>query len=750
MKGRYQIVAVGLALAGVAAYACFDISPEGVHFRNGPVDFGQPPSKYAWSYHSDEMPFRTGTEYETDAYWKEEQREAERVSRAKKLKAQIQSIEGLEKKARYGRALKDYEDLLQSGIGDRNALRKRIELLSILKDGDRPKGLEEYLSATSLTAPHGSLPASSAVDPILQPFVKYEEAFRIAKPEDRANALLELARSHADSPRAAAALIMVPRTLLAEGVEQKPHFREVCRKALTELLEKHPDSRYQSPALGWLGRVEFLSGNFDAAVAGYRKQMAVADSKAEMRRALESLSRCTLSFDARAYYAALRFSYSDSAYEALMSRNAIRKELEGFDPVDALNFNDRLKGDPRALAAYLQARVEMTETTSEDRVNLLRIASEGLPKTGQDRGAVLARIAQLRYLEGDYEESRKDALEARSLSPRQGDPHLLSQYLVASNAMKLGREKEAVREYERLREMKGYLWPAAQETLAYLYDKHGQLDKALDMYFALRYEFDIAYLIDAKMSIPQLQEYIRSHPKHSSRNLLTFSLAVRQLREDRYDDVQRTLSRIDKSTFAKLMARFGGYGWGEEKAHDPAQVARDLKQLTFDVQQAKGDEAKAAALYRKASYYYENRDLLLYNPPLWRGSRTFAMSYNWSTDTSRPVDEQARKKHHYEHECLSRALRICKEIVRDYPLSSVAPKAYYRAATAAERLSHMNPWWREEAVKAALMDYATMLMGTIPRKYPGHELAKPAEKYAKVFAAVAAEDRKNAMFRRQD
>jgi hypothetical protein len=270
----------------------------------------------------------------------------------------------------------------------------------------------------------------------------------------------------------------------------------------------------------------------------------------------------------------------------------------------------------------------------------------------------------------------------------------------------------------------------------------------LDQYFRLNYREDIAYVLDARMTTKQVAAYLAAHPRHPQRDLLTYTLAIRQLRDNRLAKAQRTLSRLSDRTIRQMMSRHEDYWW--ESIHtvvrDPRKSIRDLAHLQSAVGKARTPEAKAGALYAQASYVYRNRDLLFYNAALWNGQRSTDFGTLWDGRMATHRDEIAVRKHHHEHECLFRAEHLCLSIARRYPRSPYAPKAIYRAACAAHYLADFNDWWRKENDRLGLGDQSVRLMKRVYRNYPRDALARPARKYARVFAGHEEEQSRAEMF----
>ena len=144
--------------------------------------------------------------------------------------------------------------------------------------------------------------------------------------------------------------------------------------------------------------------------------------------------------------------------------------------------------------------------------------------------------------------------------------------------------------------------------------------------------------------------------------------------------------------------------------------------------------AKAEAKWKIACYYYNHRNLLLYNAALWMRDRSVAIGFQWNSHVATKEDNKILYQHHWEHECYAKTLKICKQIVKEYPRSRIRFQAAYRAACAAERLSNMNQYWRWVDETEDLLGQSVNLMA-YARRSPNPGLAKAAKKFASLYAA---------------
>ena len=215
---------------------------------------------------------------------------------------------------------------------------------------------------------------------------------------------------------------------------------------------------------------------------------------------------------------------------------------------------------------------------------------------------------------------------------------------------------------------------------------------------------------------------------------------MRYLRKAHWDAAEAALQPFSDAERRRLTVVGAPY-FADEGLQDPLASVRALRSLDTKVKAAEGDEAKAAALFAMADYYYRHKTLLLYSAPAWRGGRAYDFAFSWNPAVATPTDEAALRTHHDEHECYAQALRLYKRIVDEYPRASVAPKAAYRAAVAAEHLSNMAPYWRWREVRDDRQGEAVRLLAFAERT-SDPVLAAKAKKYGKVFADERAETRK--------
>jgi outer membrane protein assembly factor BamD (BamD/ComL family) len=277
---------------------------------------------------------------------------------------------------------------------------------------------------------------------------------------------------------------------------------------------------------------------------------------------------------------------------------------------------------------------------------------------------------------------------------------------------------------------------AAHEELALLWETRGRLDRALDEYYILGYKPDIAFFLDARMSTDEVRDYLRGHWHSPRRRELMHALALRCMRDERWEEAKRLLRTLPKTAYAAYNPHPDDW-WLDKPSPDPLHALSDLSRLQAAIGRARSQQSRAAAMYAYASYYYSHGTLLLYNAQLWQGDRAAAFAWWWNTRHATKQDTLLAHKHMYDHEVYARCMRICQEIARRYPRSSEAPMAMYRTACCMERLANFNDWWRQENTNARLLKKAIHWMKQVYIQYPHDRLAPSARKYAAVFADEA-------------
>lgn len=761
-----------LAALIAAAHASWETQGFSVHFTEYEPDFGAPTSPVwikgweSWDgrsgfYYSSDTFYRFGRPHEESSLWTWQS--ARRNNQTRRERSAAAKARAAEKKGNWREAEASWRVVL----GERGALaaiaQDRIEVFR-QRTSETPKDLlKRYFALrdqeeSSDFARLRMLYQSIERDPragFLQAHASYGIA-SISVPSHGAGGealYAQTAARYPNSPRRESALIMAARCALmspltpaskvGSGRAESATVRTAnAKRWLQTLLRDYPATRFRPNALGWLARAEYLSGNRKAAIDLYRKQIAVTRGT-ERFQAWQSLAINESDFGGK-FVAYLRMlADADDPMQLYWANVYLARTKEDLTNEQAASVSRLVANDPTLLDPYLDYRLRHTSTTKPERIRLANLAESAIRRYPQAkiRPRLLARLAEIEYRRGRYGR----ALQWASRAIDAGDgPDGLAHYMAASCRFRLGDMRGAERGYAEVRRKfpKSHLAKAAREPLAIVNERQGDLAGALDLYFDLQYESDIAYMLDARMSPEQVRAYGSTQEGRKRRHRVSLALGYRLLRVGRFDEAERAFLSIPEGVRKDLVPGPGRYGYtpfdtssGAEvdRMFDPVKTTRDLRRLSRAVASASGGEPKAKAMFALANYYRDRRHLLLYNASLWQGTRLYDFGWFWFKDIATKSDEAAVQRHHREHECLMHTYRICIEIAEKYPTSSVAPQALYRAAASAYTLSEFNDWWRKQGRAILTGRTAARLMGRMAARYPNHALAKNARKYSKLW-----------------
>jgi len=751
---RLRLILPLVALAAISAGSSDGIV-HSVHFY-GPgyndgsldwtLDFGRFPVPSNSSGWNDEM-LRSGTLDETQ-FWAEQERLTTEfkilVTRTRSLEAQRKYPEAmvlLRKTERLYKVVQDnlYDYPLDVGTqaAYRSYVRDREEVLAL----PRRPGLDKYLRARWIIR-HADPRIAEAEsdlfalrsDPVLGPHAWYATIR-----DTDFNHYISLALKHPTSPRAPAALIMAARAMLRQS-DTKISAAQVqrARRVLNRLMTKYPDSPYIGSAQGWLGRTHWLEGNVVKAKACYEQQ--IRDFPALAWEGYESLAVILEAHNKKARGLAMRIMQRSAAPDTwgqTMAGKGARHAFASLSLPEAREFQKLVRGDADLLAAYLRFRLEDTRLNQRQTRNLLAFANSALAGLPHAKADLLGRVAQMNYNIGRYRESLTFAERALK-TPGKPYDRLAARYISSSALARLGQYGRAIQGYRMIvgSSIPMQIRDSALENIGLLSERHGDPADALMAYHRLKYRYDVAYLADAKLTPLQLARFIGRLPR-SERGPYQYTLGLRYMRLGQYSAAKRAFLAVPTAQrkqygFVTIPKYALSYQNEDTQApRDPIGEVEKLQRLDVAIATAKGDEAKAKAIYAKGAHIYHRRNLLFYSPAMWQGSRAYVLGYNWSDALNTKDDERARARHHWEHECLAQSYKLFMQVVDKYPKSKVAPEAMYSAAMSAERLSHLNPWWR--AHDSGLGKKSVALMEGLVKHHPDHPLVTRARKYAKVF-----------------
>jgi outer membrane protein assembly factor BamD (BamD/ComL family) len=675
---------------------------------------------------------------------------------------------------------------VQRRFGSSGSVNDRLEIIQVLV-GMRQKAspalmnaLNEYALAVS-AIPNESHPTDASIQAIerlandktigfLQRHAMYQRAclaWDADRPEDAVLWFQRFLNVYRRGPRREEALIMLARAAVLS--EDSSHVNvPICQTALDRLRREFPGSRFTRSAIGLRGRCLYLTRKFNKSLECY---FAVGDMPSAEVVVREMQSNVPPDFSARLLAGYLRrLASAKNAYQYEQAVQSIDRVSKTFTPRDARLFSSMLTHDLTLPAPYFYFRLYHTHEYWKGLGQMARKADEIL---ANHSAATLPALVRVRFAEIYYQQNwyplalrwANMALDGSAASkPAWGEqPHeseIRGLYVRGATLHKMKRYGQALSDFESLasKHPDSPLIHGAREELALLYEATGDLSSALDQYFALGYQADIAYLLDARMRTDEIERYLRrckgrfytnaEDRWYSDRttiprtlgisDLITYSLGIRYLRAEKWDRAAYWLRQTPRNEYVNFSR--GRYDWWNSKSPDPLTAARELGHLHRVSLTSATDNARATALFNYASYYYKHGNLLLYNPALWQHERESSFG-TWNEKLGTKKDLQTIKAYMHEHEVYARTLTLCESIAARYPNSDVAPQALYRAAAAADRLSDFNFWWRYDDSHNHALE-ASKLMAKIVNRYPNSPLKKEAKKFAKIYKSEAAETKK--------
>lgn len=671
----------------------------------------------------------------------------------------------------------------------RNGAIDKLDALTALGQGSPASRVQAYLAARTLHDQKKSReeveqalgPAASDVN--LKDNVAYLRAaglYRNNELEEASRAFSALARKYPHSEKREAALFMTALSVmktsitytptsgdeahLHEGEDAKRHeitIDDAWRAAFAgfkRVITEYPRGRYFNDARGWIAYLMLRKGDRAAALVEYYRLLSDQNDQnariqgatslemvrhhatdEELSRVEEEIAgepRVALTY---AYHSIFNYSI-DPGEVSYPDYEDVNDASGNYDAAASRRLREeKIREMNKNLAATSRQIVERTLAFSRRLLDrypklavgggfALRVAEANL-ELGNNDAAV--RFAQRALQNGVQNNERAQALWTIGVAE-----HRLQHFASARKNL-----ETLIRDYP-----KSELITGARRLLAMVSEDSGDIDAALEQYLALKYTVDVAYFVDTLMTIEQLAKFIERHPNLPEKNQLTYSLGLRYLRANLWNDARATFARV--RAVADPEARFYSSGCENgtnncKDAKDPRwdvdqnpiitnellmldiQTANDLDRLEQAVTRAGDNESTAEALYQLASYQYEASSLLFYNPVLWTGNRYWHLSYFALEGRYRAPDESQRLfAYMQEHETLARALKIYLEIVDRYPHTRAARDAFYTAAVCHERLSGYNPYWRD-IYEAGLHAGARMVTYTdVKAAYPTYQLPR--------------------------
>lgn len=644
----------------------------------------------------------------------------------------------------------------------RNGAFDKLDALTALNQGSPRSHVQAYLIARTLhdeDKPREEVEQAlgpAAGDVNLKDNVAYLKAAGLYRDDDlleASRAFDALARKYPHSEKREAALFMAALSTmkisntytptsgdedhLHEGAEEGEERHEVTiddawRDAVAgfkRAMAEYPRGRHFNNARGWIAYLMLRNHDRAAALVEYYRMLSDQNDKFAQIEAVnslemirhhatdEELSRVEEQL-ADEPQAALTYAYHN-IYNYSIDPGEV--SYPDFESVNDAEGNYDAEASSRSYQAETREWNKSRAVVGRKTVERVLAFSQRLlaryPKLAIG-GAFALRVAEANVELGNNDDAVRFAQRALQ-SGLQNDERAQALWTIGVGEHRLQHFTSARKNLETLiRDYpKSDLITGARRLLAMVAEDAGDIDGALEQYLALKYTVDVAYFVDVLMTIEQLAQFIEHHPNLPEKNELTYSLGLRYLRANLWNDARATFARVHAVADPEAGFFSSGCNGGTNDCKDPKdpkwdvdrnpivtnellmleiQTANDLERLEQAVTRAADSEATAEALYQLASHQYEASSLLFYNPVLWTGNRYWHLSYFALEGRYRaPNEPQHLFAYMQEHETLSRALKIYLEIVDRYPKTRAARDAFYTAAVCHDRLSGYNPYWRD-------------------------------------------------------
>lgn len=526
------------------------------------------------------------------------------------------------------------------------------------------------------------------------------------------------------------------------------------------VLREYPRGRYAGDARGWLAYLHVRVGERAEGLAEYYRMLADESDASAREEALRSLRLVrggatgeemlrVESLIENEPRVALTYAYH-SVYNVALGSGF---DIEVPEEQNPYRYCKDDAEHPCWNASYeWEAKERGRQEESAEHKELARIAAfatrlmrrHPLAAVG---GGFALRVAQANLELGDNSAARE--LAARALSSGARDNERASALWVKGVAEhRLRNFVAARRTFTSLVEEfpEGDLTEGARRYIALAAEDAGDLFGALEQYLVLDYTDDVAYFVDVLLTPEQLADFIERHADSPARDMLLYSLAVRYMRARRFDEARANYARVRTADETESNNDDSSYSGSERDSDDTppqcgeaknprwdapkdvqtAWVLCDLKtmdeieHLEDGVRRASGDEEKAEALYRQASYLYESSDLTFYNPAAWQGGRFFAIYYDQKFRA--PGEAALMRRYMEEHEPLVRALDIYLRVAEDYPRTRAARDALFTAAVIHERLPSLQLYWPGQYRQGLYAGARFVTYKDVRRIYPDYRL----------------------------
>lgn len=636
----------------------------------------------------------------------------------------------------------------------RNWATDKLDALSALAEGSPRAAVISYLQARTLFD-SGLSPqevklalAACKTDPNLRDNAAYLEAAVFY--QTRVNigyvSFADVARDFPKSEKRETALLMSALTLLKEEKNSGGHSplvnglisAEAAKqiiKSFKRVMKEYPARRHYYDAWGWIAHTMLESGDRGGALAEYYRMLSSKNDlpRSEAVRSLKLVRRRATEQDlARAEQlisnepdTALAYSYFEIYNFATWHLCGRSASLWSDGPCRASG-----KAELERIAAFANRMISRYGTSRAGPGFVLRVAQANLELQNNVEAVKFARRA---LSMGAKEHQRAEALWV------EGEGERRLRHFDASRAAlsTLLKENPGNRYTE-----------GARRLLAMTLEDSGDLAGALDQYLALDYRRDVAYFVDVLMPIDQLAAFVKSREDSPVINELNYALAVRYVREHRWNDFRSTVAKIRAlgldvdDTYLERRNNYSRYdrdhsappklietdpkirGVRQQWLQQDLSTANTIEQFEQRVTEAQGDEAKAEALYQLASYEYQG-NLQVYNPALWGGLRHYFLADLLNRGPLRMPGEPAiLLEYMQKHDQAACALPLFLDVAHRFPNTRAARDALYSAAVCHIRLRDYNQYWRQVYESGGRAGPMMVTFADVKQAYPDYRFPR--------------------------
>jgi len=664
----------------------------------------------------------------------------------------------------------------------RNAAHDMLDALTALKQGSKPAAVKIYLDARNTLWFQTSSPGTeelieqAANDRNLKDNADYLRAALLSRQEKKEDALSAFEQhvvKYPYSEKNEAALYMIAKLKMEAsysfshedcGIEGKDlrdeeldpsviEPKEKCQdenwnaalETFRSLMQKYPRGRYYDDARGWLAFLYKRGGERVMSLAEYYRMLGHPTKRAVRIEAKKSLQIIGHEYDdatldgveeliADDVNTSLAYSYHR------IYNHAIDLTTARIDPWCCYGENEgqqRRDEETRVKNARESGRRELSRIAAFTTAMMKRYPNSRVS------GGFVVRVAEANLESENYADAQTFASKALSVGVRD-DLRAEALWIKGSAEHHQNNLRHARSTFQTLISEfpMNRLTEGAQRLLAMTAEDQGDLESALEHYIALKYRYDVAYIIDVLMTTERLARFVDGHPNHAEHNRLLYALGIRYMREGRWNEARLALRKVrtetgesenywkdddDERTFAKEPF------WDRDEPFviKTSWVVQDLK--TIDVLEnmelwisnAPDDEAKAEAMYQQASYLFAADDLLFYNPAAWRGMRAELLNeLQFSDSVRKPVETQMILEHSQSHDTMARAISIYLDTANRFPNTKAGKDALYSAAVAHERLSDLNYYWRRVYEMDLFAGPRMVTYADVKSRYPKYQLPR--------------------------